>query len=61
MNVQDLQKNNPIVLKKELAEKRDMLRELRFKMQSDELKNKHAIRNMRKVVARILTKLNAKK
>ena len=44
-----------------LNEKREELRELRFKANENQLKNVRAIRQARKLIAQVLTLLNKKK
>lgn len=48
-------------LQKMLAQKRDKIRELRFKDANKQLKSIRQIRKTRKEVARILTVLNSRK
>ncbi len=45
---------------KQLEEKREKLRELRFDLSAGKIKNVREIRKIRKEIARILTKLNNK-
>jgi ribosomal protein L29 len=48
-------------LHKELAAKREELRDLRFKTSQNQLKQVHSVKVVRKAISRILTALNAKK
>jgi ribosomal protein L29 len=61
MDFQDLKNQSEKELHDLLAEKREELRELKFKVQENQLKNVRNIRKVRKVVAQILTLLNTKK
>ena len=60
MDFQDLKNQSEKELHDLLAEKREELRELKFKVQENQLKNVRNIRKVRKVVAQILTLLNVK-
>ncbi|MDP2918496.1 MAG: 50S ribosomal protein L29 [bacterium] len=46
-------------MRRELAEKRDEARELRFKLAQGEMKNVRSLRAVKKGIAQILTILNA--
>ena len=59
MNIIDLRKISIMELRRELAEKRDEARELRFKLAQGEIKNVRALRAVKKEIAQILTILNA--
>lgn len=58
MNMKDIQKKNDADLVKHIAEKRESLRELRFKASGSGMRDGHAIENTRKEIARSLTELN---
>ena len=57
MNIRELRQKNKTALARELATKRDQLRELKFKLAKDETKNIRESRNLKKDIARILTVL----
>lgn len=61
MNTIDLHKKSIMELRRELAEKRDEARELRFKLAQGEAKNVCALRKVKKNIAQILTVLNSSK
>lgn len=61
MEFKDLTNKKPGDLQKLLAEKRNELRELRFKVSGGQLKKVRDIRTVRQAIARILTALNASK
>lgn len=61
MEFADLKNKSEKELREMLAEKRDELRELRFKTAEKQLKNVRAIRECKKSVARISTLLTTKK
>lgn len=61
MEFVDLKKKNEKDLHELLSEKRDELRELRFKVSEGQLKDNRLIRRTRKMVAQILTLLNQKR
>ena len=58
MDIKELKNKSISELHKILAEKRERLRELRFKDAAKQLKNIREIRFLRKDAARILTLLN---
>lgn len=60
MEFADLKNKSEKELREMLAEKRDELRELRFKTAEKQLKNVRAIRECKKSIARILTLLTVK-
>ncbi len=59
--MKELKQKNISELQKELASKRDEMRELRFKFAQGEVKNVRALRKIRKEIAQILTLLNSRK
>jgi len=61
MNTVDLKKKSFMELRRELAEKRDEARELRFKLAQGEMKNVRALRKVKKDIAQILTVINGSK
>lgn len=61
MNLKELKLKSIPELHKMLAEKRDNLRDLRFKDASKQLKKVTDIRVVRTTISRILTLLNTKK
>lgn len=60
MEFSDLKNKSERELRELLAEKHDELRELRFKASEKQLKNVKSVRNLRRVIARVLTLLNAR-
>ncbi|MFA5021635.1 MAG: 50S ribosomal protein L29 [Patescibacteria group bacterium] len=48
-------------LQKILSDSREKIRELRFKVASNQLKNVHEIKKTRKIIAEVLFLLNSKK
>lgn len=60
MEIKGLRQKTSLELKKELAQLRDQLRELRFKVAKDETKDVRAARKIRKSIARILTIINGR-
>lgn len=60
MDFADLQNKTERELHDLLEEKRDSLRELKFKVQENQLKNVRDVRKTRKSIAQILTLLNTK-
>ena len=58
--IQDIRKKSDTDLKKQLAELRGSVRDLRFKIAGKELKNHQLLRATRKDIARILTVLRQK-
>ncbi len=56
----DLRKKSEIDMKKQLAELRASVRDLRFRIAGKELKNHQQLRAVRKDIARILTVLKEK-
>ncbi|MFZ2189949.1 MAG: 50S ribosomal protein L29 [Candidatus Magasanikiibacteriota bacterium] len=60
MDIKDLKNKSIKELQDLLSEKREEVRELRFKASENQLKKVREIRNNKKIVAQILTLLNAK-
>lgn len=60
MDLKELKNKSEKELHRILAEKRDKLRDLRFKNTGYQLKKVRDIREVRKIIARILTLLNQK-
>ena len=60
MKYQELQKKSPQELQKMLAESRVSIREMRFKVANDQLKNVREIRGLKKTIAQILLLLGGK-
>ena len=58
MTFAELNKKSAADLQKLLAEKREELRELRFKVAANQLTNVRQIRKVRQLIARILTRLS---
>jgi ribosomal protein L29 len=61
MELKELKQKKVNDLHRLLSESRDSLRELRFKDANKQLKNVREIRNLKKLISRILTLLNAGK
>ena len=61
MEYKDLKNKTLKELKELLAEKRNELRELNFKVSENQLKNVRSIRKAKKEVAQILTVINTQK
>lgn len=61
MEINDLKNKNEKDLQELLAQKRDLLRELRFKVSEKQLKDVREIREVKKDIARVLTVLRANK
>ncbi len=61
MKIKELKQKSEIELQKLLQESREKLRELRFKVALKQLKKVMKIRDVKKMIARILTLLNIKK
>lgn len=61
MEISDLKNKNEKDLQELLAQKRDLLRELRFKVSEKQLKDVREIREIKKDIARLLTVLRANK
>jgi len=61
MDIKELGRKNISELRRELAIKRDQLREVRFKLKKDETKDVRETRKIRRSIAQILTILNRKK
>lgn len=57
MNMQDLQKKNTAELKNHITEKREELREIRFKASGSGMRNTNVMKNIRREIARSLTEL----
>jgi large subunit ribosomal protein L29 len=55
MNIKELQEKNDAELRKDLSALREKIRSLRFKMNSQEVKNLKESADIRKTIARILT------
>ncbi|MEK7098172.1 MAG: 50S ribosomal protein L29 [Patescibacteria group bacterium] len=60
MEFKELQKKKESELHKLLAESRDALRNLRFRVASKQLKDIREVRIVKKTIAKILTLLNSK-
>lgn len=60
MEFKELQKKKESELHKLLAESRDALRDLRFRVASKQLKDIREVRIVKKTIAKILTLLNSK-
>lgn len=60
MNMSELQKKNDADIVTFVAEKREELRKLRFGVAGSSMRNSHAVRNIRKDIARALTELQAR-
>lgn len=60
MEFKELKNKKESDLHKLLAESRDKLRDLRFKVASKQLKDVREVRETRKFIAKILTLLNSK-
>jgi len=60
MTIKDLQKKNEIELKKELTDKRESLRKLRFGLSGSNTRNTKDAATIKKDIARIMTVLNTK-
>lgn len=58
MDSTDIIKKSDQELRTELAELREQLRELRFKLVSGDLKKVREVRGVKKTIARMLTELN---
>ncbi|HOY11293.1 MAG TPA: 50S ribosomal protein L29 [Candidatus Paceibacterota bacterium] len=58
MNNQEIKKESPTELRKSLAEKRELLRVMRFKVAQRQLKKVHEIKNNRRAIARLATALH---
>lgn len=61
MDIKDLLTKNESELQRLLAEQREKLQDLRFKDSNKQLKDVREIREVKTLVARILTILNSKK
>ena len=61
MELKELQTKKESELQKILAESREKLRDLRFKVASKQLKNVREFRGVKKMIARIMTLLNRNK
>lgn len=57
MNTSDLQQKNDTELVTSITEMREELRKLRFGTAGSAMRNSHAIRNLRRDIARSLTEL----
>ena len=60
MNTKELRAQNRNELIRNLANLREQVRDLRFKIHSKEVKNSHELKNVRQDIARILTILKEK-
>lgn len=60
MEIKELKDKAQESLEKLLQEKREKLRQLRFELSQDKLKNVSEIKNIKKDIARILTIINLK-
>lgn len=61
MSIKELRRKTISGLQKDLTQTRETLREFRFKLAKDEVKNVRKVRELKKKIARILTVLNEKK
>jgi large subunit ribosomal protein L29 len=61
MKVEDIRKKTEKELHKILAEQRDELREIRFKVASRQLKDYKKVDKIKKIISRILTIMKEKK
>ncbi len=61
MEVKELKRKSLKELVKLLSTLREKLRDMRFKISADQLKNVREIRNLKKDIARILTMIRAKR
>lgn len=61
MKAAELKKKSSKELQRELALLREKLRDLRFKVSADQLKNVREIRKVKKDLARVLTMINQKR
>jgi len=61
MEFKELKKKKTADLHKLLAESRDTLRDLRFKVASKQLKDVSVVKKIKKTIANVLTLLNADK
>lgn len=61
MDFADLKNKNSKELQELLAEKRELVRELRFKVSEKQLKDVRELREAKKLIARILTLINQKR
>ena len=61
MKIKELREKNSEELKKQLAEKREAVRKLRFEISAKQTKNVREIRNSKKDIAKILTILKEAK
>lgn len=61
MDLQELKNMSENQLQKILQEKREELRDLRFKVSEEALKNVRSVRKVKKTIARILTLLSVRK
>ncbi|MBI4653278.1 50S ribosomal protein L29 [Candidatus Kuenenbacteria bacterium] len=58
MKIKELKQKSENELQKILQESREKMRELRFKIASKQLKKVREVRNVKKLIAKILTLLN---
>lgn len=61
MKFKELKQKNEIELKKLLADSREKLRDLRFRVASRQLKDVRQIRKIKKTIAKVLTLFTKKK
>jgi len=61
MELKELKSKTLAELERLLAKNREVLRDLKFKVSSKQLKNIREVRNAKKVIARILTLIGQKK
>ena len=61
MEMKELRAQNENALIKQLANLREQVRDMRFKVHSKEVKNSHEMGEIKREIARILTILNEKK
>ncbi|MDD2758270.1 MAG: 50S ribosomal protein L29 [Patescibacteria group bacterium] len=59
MDFEEIKTKSPVELKELLADKQEELRGLRFKLQSQQLKQMHKVADIKKTIARIETFLAA--
>ena len=60
MKIKDIRANNQATLVKDLAAAREKMRQLKFKLHSQELKNPKEIMALRRDIAKIMTILKEK-
>ncbi len=60
MNISELQQKNDVELATYIREKQEELRKLRFGITGSGMRNSHAVRNLRREIARALTLARAR-